>query len=109
MAKYDETPIGLYLVSIVGIVAVFGLVVLVMDTGSSSTQSYDDLTGQAYDSSWWHRILTDEDDTSDGDEEEGDTDEEQELDEEGYVKIESYTKPYKEPPKKELVVITSDD
>ena len=47
-SKKEDTPTGLYLVAIVGIVAVFGLVVLVMNAGGGATMAYDDLTGQAY-------------------------------------------------------------
>lgn len=49
--KHEETPTGLYLVAIVGIVAVFGLVVLVMGNGGSNSVedvAYDDLTGQVW-------------------------------------------------------------
>jgi hypothetical protein len=45
--KHHDVSTGLYLVAMVGIVAVIGLVVLVMNSGSSATYDYDDLTGQA--------------------------------------------------------------
>ncbi len=48
MAKHQDVSTGLYLVAMVGIVAVIGLVVLVMNSGSSATYDYDDLTGQGY-------------------------------------------------------------
>ena len=49
MAKHDVST-GLYLVAMVGIVAVIGLVVLVMNSGSSATYSYgtEDLAGQGW-------------------------------------------------------------
>jgi hypothetical protein len=46
--KHHDVSTGLYLVAMVGIVAVIGLVVLVMNSGSSATYDYDDLTGQGY-------------------------------------------------------------
>lgn len=46
MAKHDINT-GLYLVAIVGIVAVIGLVVLVMNSGSSSLDLSSDLSGDA--------------------------------------------------------------
>lgn len=47
MAKHHDVSTGLYLVAMVGIVAVIGLVVLVMNSGSSTTYGYEDLAGQA--------------------------------------------------------------
>ena len=46
--QHHDVSTGLYLVAMVGIVAVIGMVVLVMNSGSSATYDYDDLAGQGY-------------------------------------------------------------
>ena len=74
-SKMEDTPTGLYLVAIVGIVAVFGLVVMVMNVGGSSMALSDDLTGQAW-GGWRPQIYANED----PDDEDADADEDDDKD-----------------------------